>query len=110
MRLFHATQEANVTAILKEGFHGTTCGDVDELQEDSGISEIVFYSDSMDSLVEEFENCYFVRPEVVLEVEVENPFHVNGRMMIEHEWIGEVFDAEIIAIHWDGSVYTPDEW
>lgn len=110
MKLFHATQEDNVTTILEEGFYGTTCGDVDELQEESGISEIVFYSDSMESLVDEYENCYFVRPEVVLEVEVKNPYHVDGRMMMEHEWIGEASDVEIIAIHFDGSIYTPDKW
>ena len=99
MRLYHATRKENVESILEKGFYGTTCGDVDELQEDSGIVDIVFFSDSIEALVDEYEFCYFVKPEVILECEVQNPYQVNGRMLVEHEWIGEASEIDVVAMH-----------
>jgi len=96
---YHATDIENLHNIMQDGLLGSTCGDIDDLKKESGFSEIVFLSSDKEKLITEIENCYFEKPSLVLEVEVESPFFVNSRMMLENEYIAAVGDTFVVAAY-----------
>lgn len=101
MILFHGTDERLVNRILFNGFEGTDYAD--DIKEESGYEEIVFFSDDIE-LLEGYEAIIECR---ILD---DDAYNVKGRWLLDSEWVAHPNAIIPVKVHFaDGEVVEAHE-